>query len=102
MWTSSALIWHGLGNAALQGPAHSSVEFGMPTADLLEDGDRADAGCSRKHRHDLAVPHSGERVGTAASTRRFLLRWQPWIGFDPIGSCGGKPGLRGGDGREML
>ena len=76
-------------------------DLGMATADLLEDRHRADAGCGLQHRHDLAVPHPGERVGTAAPTRLLLLRRQPRIGFNPIGGGGGKPGLRGGDGRDV-
>ena len=89
-----------LGDAALQGPAHPGGELGMAPADLLEDRHRADARRGLQHRHDLAVPHSGERVGTAAATRLLLLRWQPRIGFDPISGGSGKPRLRGRDGRD--
>src|ERR1700731_2460216 len=53
-------------NAALHCPAHPRDDLGMPTANLFEDGHRADAGCGFQHRHDLAVPHSRERVGAAA------------------------------------
>jgi hypothetical protein len=51
--------------------------------------------------HDLAVPHAGERVGTTAPTGLLLLRRQPWISFNPIGGNGGKPCLRGRDGRDV-
>ena len=88
-------------DAALQGPTHAHGEIGMPTADLLEDRDRTDTGRSLKHRHDLAFPYSGKRVGPAAPTGRGLLRWQPRIGFNPIRGGGGKPRLRGRDGRGM-
>ena len=88
-------------HAALQGPAHSRGDLGMSTANLLEDGHRADAGCGLQHRHDLAVPYPGERVGTTASARPLLLRRQPRIGFDPIGGGGAEPGLRSGDGRDV-
>jgi hypothetical protein len=88
-------------DAALQGSAHSQGDPGISTANLLEDGHRADAGCGLQHRHDIAVPHPGKRVGTAASTRLLLLRRQPRIGFDPIGGGGAEPGLRGGDGRDI-
>jgi len=61
-------------NAALQGPAHPGDDLGMPTANLFEDGHRADAGCGFQHRHDLAVPHSRERVGAAARAGPLFLR----------------------------
>src|SRR5262249_50875563 len=56
---------------------------------------------SLQHRHDLAVPYPGKRVGTTASTRLLLPRRQPRIAFDPIGGGGAEPGLRGGDGRDV-
>src|SRR5207245_8852988 len=49
-------------------------------------------------RPDLALPHSGERVGTAASTRRLLVRWQPRNDFNPIGGGRAEPRLRSGNG----
>src|SRR5436305_467125 len=73
---------------------------GIATANLLEDGHRADARCGLQHRRDFAVPHPGKRVRTTAPTRALLLRRQPRIGFDPIGGGGAEPGLRGGDGRD--
>jgi hypothetical protein len=88
-------------DAALQGPAHPGGELRMAPADLLEHRDGAQAGSGRKHRHDLALPHAGERVGTAALPRLLLVRWQPRIGFDPIGGSRGKPRLRGGDGGDV-
>ncbi len=88
-------------DAALQSPPHAHGEIRMPAADLLEDRDRADAGRSLKHRHDLALPHSSKRVGPAASARLLLLRWQPRIGFNPIRGGDRKPRLRGCDGRAM-
>ena len=85
-------------DAALQGPAHPCDNLGMPPTNLLEDRYRADARCGLQHRHDLAVPNSGERVGTAASSR---LLGQPRISFDAIRGRGRKPSLRGGDGRGV-
>jgi hypothetical protein len=68
----------------------------------VEDSHRPDAGGGLKHRHDLALPHAGERVGAAALTGISLLGRQPRIGFDPIGGGGGKPRLRGRDGRDVV
>src|SRR5712672_3727705 len=48
-------------DAALQSPTHAHSEIGMPTADLLEDRYRTNTGRGLKHRHDLALPHSGKR-----------------------------------------
>src|SRR6266851_1623142 len=45
------------GNPPLQGPAHRWGDLGMSAAELLEDSDRADAGRSLQHRHDLALSH---------------------------------------------
>ena len=89
------------GDAALQCPAHAWADPRMPTANLLKDRHRAEAGCSLQHRHNLAVPHPGERVGTPACTRFLLLGWQPRIGFDPIGGGRAEPSLRGSNGRDM-
>ena len=79
------------GDAALQCPAHSQGDPGISTANLLEDGHRADARCGLQHRHDLAIPHPGKRVGTPASTRILFLGRQPRIVFDPIGGGGADP-----------
>ena len=61
------------GDAALQGQTHPQGDPGISTANLLEDGHRADAWGGLQHRHDLAIPHPGKRVGTAASTRPLFL-----------------------------
>jgi hypothetical protein len=89
------------GDTALQGPPDARRDPRMATANLLEDGHGANTGCRLQHRHDLAVPHSGERIGTAAPTRLLLLRRQPRIGFNPIGGGGGKPGFRGSNRRDV-
>jgi hypothetical protein len=69
------------GDPALQCPAHSQDDPGISTANLLEDGHRADARCGLQHRQDLTIPHPGKRVGTAASTRLLFLGRQPPIGL---------------------
>ena len=66
------------------------------------EGTPEQIGHSRRQKFlDLAVQHSGEGVGTAAPTGLLLLRWQPRIGFNPIGGGGAEPGLRGSDGRDV-
>ena len=56
-------------DAAFQCPPHARRKAGLAPTNLLEDRHRTDARCGPKHRHDLAVPDPGERVGTAPSTR---------------------------------
>jgi hypothetical protein len=70
----------------------------MPSAQLLENCHRAQAGGSLQHRHDLALPYPGERVGTPTPARHLLLGRQPRVGFDPVGGGGAQAGLRGSDG----
>ena len=55
-------------NAPLQRAAHAGAEFGMPAAQLLEHGDRPQAGRRLQHRHDLAVPDA-RRADRAAGAR---------------------------------
>jgi hypothetical protein len=69
-----------MSDATLQGAAHARSEFGMAAADLLEHRHRTHLGRGRQHRHDLALPHSGKRVGPTAATRLLLLGRQPRIG----------------------
>ena len=54
----------------------------------------------RSRRHQL-LAIARERVATAAATRRFLLRRQPWIPFDAIGGGGTEPGLGRGNSRRV-
>ena len=89
-------------DAALQGPAHPCDNLGMPPTDLLEDRHRRGCpGAASSIGTISAVPNSGERVGTAASSRLLLVGGQPRISFDPIRAGSGKPGLRSGDGRAI-
>jgi hypothetical protein len=60
-------------NTPFQRPTHAWADLGMTTASLLEDGDRTDARRGRQHRHDLAIPYAGQRIGTAAPAWRLLL-----------------------------
>ena len=75
---------------------------GWRRTDLLEDGDRPQARARLfKHRHDLAVPDGGQRIGSAPLARRFLLRRQSRILLDAVGGGGAEPGLGGGDDRGV-
>jgi hypothetical protein len=62
-----------VGDAPLQSAADAGDDLGMPPANLLEHRDGARARRRLKHRHDLALPHGGERVGTAAAAGLFLV-----------------------------
>jgi hypothetical protein len=73
----------------------------MATAHLLEDAEGPDARRRRQHRNNLAVPYTSQWIGAAATTWRFLLRWQPGIGINPIGGRSAEPGLRRSGGRGV-
>jgi hypothetical protein len=73
----------------------------MPSAQLLENRHRAYAGGGLQNRHDLALPHPGERVGTPTPTGRLPLGRRSRVGFDPIGGGGAEPSLRGSDGGRI-
>src|ERR1700745_3289308 len=73
------------GDATFQCPAHPGRHLGMSAAELVEDRHRAETGCGFQHRHDLALPHAGEGIGTPALARLALLGGEPWIGLDPVG-----------------
>jgi hypothetical protein len=45
----------------------------MSATDLFEQRHRANGRRGLQQRHDLVLPNPGERVGTAASVRLFLL-----------------------------
>ena len=50
----------------------------------------------------IATQKDRKRVGAAAAARLLLLRRQPRIAFDPVGGGGAEPGLRRGDGGDMV
>jgi hypothetical protein len=58
---------------ALEGAADAVGEFGMAAQQLAQDGHRAQPGRGAQHRHDLAIPDRGERVGSAACAWWALL-----------------------------
>src|SRR5262249_10204680 len=88
-------------DAPFERPAQSGPEFGVAAKERLKDRHSPDAGSGFEHRHDLAVPDRGKRVGTAAPARPLLLGRQPWVGFDPVGGGRGKSGLGGSHGRSV-
>ena len=61
-------------NAPLRRSTHAWADLRMTTANLLEDGNRADARRRRQHRYDFAVPYTSQRIGTATAAWRLLLR----------------------------
>jgi len=69
-------------------------------AQLVEHGDRPQPGGALLQRHNLAVPHPGQRIAPAAFARRLLLRRQPRVLLDAVGGRGAEPGLGRGDHRR--
>ena len=92
-------------DAALHGSAHAGTEVRMAAGNLLEDRHRPQAGGSLEHRHDLAVPDGGDRIGAAPTACAMPGRGQPGILLEPVGGRGAEAGLRRGDrgrvGRSM-
>src|SRR5438552_11930422 len=79
-------------DAPLQGAANTDADLGMATPDLVENAHRPQAWGALQQRHYFAVPNLSQRIATSAATRRFLLRWQPWILFETIGGGGDEAG----------
>src|SRR5581483_1995226 len=72
-------------DAPLERAADVGVETGMAPAQLGQHTDRADAGSSLQHRHDLALPIGRQGIGSATAAWLLPLRRQPWIILDPVG-----------------
>ncbi|MGY4473610.1 hypothetical protein ACVILL_001024 [Bradyrhizobium sp. USDA 3364] len=62
-------------DAPLQSAADVRVQVMMPSAQLVQHADHADAGRSLQDRIDLGLPILRERIGPAPAPRRLLLRW---------------------------
>jgi hypothetical protein len=60
-------------DAPFQGAPDAGPELGMTAADLIENGDRPQAGGAFQQRHHLAIPNRGKRISPAADARRLLL-----------------------------
>jgi hypothetical protein len=70
-------------HASLQRASDAGADLGPPAPDLFKDRNSADSGRRLQDRHDLGVPHFGERIGPAPAARLLLLRWQARVAFDP-------------------
>jgi hypothetical protein len=79
----------------------TSPNLGMATPDLVEDGDRPQAGNALEQRYHLAVPNPSQRVMTTPLARRFPLRRQPRVLFDAIRGGDAEPGLGRGNDRRL-
>jgi len=80
-------------NAPLQRATDAGPDLGMATQDLVEDGDRPQAGNALEQRHHLAVPERGQGISPTPLARRFLVRRQSRVLLDAIGAGGAEPGL---------
>jgi len=60
-------------DAPFQRAPDAGADFGRAAADLVEDGDRPQAGSAPQQRHHLAVPHRAQRVRASPTTRCLLL-----------------------------
>jgi hypothetical protein len=60
-------------DAPLQGTADAGPNLGMAPADLIENGDRPQAGGALEQRHHFAVPYFAQRVRPSPAARCLLL-----------------------------
>jgi hypothetical protein len=60
-------------HAPFQRSPDAGTDLRMPPPDLFKDGNGSDARCSLQDRYDLAIPHSGEWVGSPPAARFPLL-----------------------------
>ena len=58
---------------ALQRAAQNIGEPGVAALHLAQHGDRPQSRAGQQHRHDLALPILGQRIGTSSPARRSLL-----------------------------
>src|SRR6266853_4792932 len=80
-------------DAPLQRAADTGADLGMAAPDLIKNGDRAQPRNALEQRHHLAVPNRRQRIAPSAAARRFLLRRQPEVLLNTIGSGTAEPGL---------
>src|SRR5947209_11502319 len=73
----------------------------MAVPDLVENGHWPQARNALQQRHHLAVPNRSQRIAPSAAARCFLLRRQPRILFDAIGSGNAEPGLGRANSRRL-
>src|SRR2546421_6362584 len=73
----------------------------MAVPDLVENGHWPQARNALQQRHHLAVPNRSQRIAPSAAARCFLLRRQPRILFDAIGSGNAEPGLGRSNSRRL-
>ena len=87
-----------MGHSSFQGsPERGSDALGVAPDQLVEQGDRAQAGGGRQEWHDLLVPQPLKRIGTGSPGPSLLCRarW-PGIKLDATRGRGGQTGLGGG------
>lgn len=88
-------------DATFQRTANAGTDLGMTPPELIEDGDRTQAGDALEQRDYLTVPDRGQRVRPPPVPRRLPLRRQSWVLLDAIGAGGAEPGFGRGDNRRL-
>ena len=74
----------------------------MLATELLEDGDRPQAGRAFQQRDDFTVPDVGQGIGAAPFPARLLLAGKPGVFFKAISGGRAEPGLGAGDRRRVV
>ncbi len=90
-----------LTDAPLQRPTDADTEIGMAPQELLQNGDRPEAGARLQHRHDLGVEHVGQWVRASPPAWATLLGGRSRVVRDPIPGGDTEPGPRGGHGHGI-
>jgi hypothetical protein len=88
-------------DAPLQRAADTGADLAMAAPDLVKNGHRPQARNALEQRHHLAVPNRCQRILPPAPAWRSLLRREPGILFDAIGSGNAEPGLGRGNNRHL-
>src|ERR1700692_2457465 len=74
-------------HSPFQRAPNAGANLRMAPPDLVEHRNSPNDGSRLQDRHDLAVPHLGQRVRPPPATRRFLMRGQPRIILDAVAGC---------------
>jgi hypothetical protein len=85
-------------DAPLQGTPDAGADLGMTAADLIEDGDRPQAGSALEQRHHLAVPNLAQRIRPPPAARCLFLRREAEISLEAVARGGREPGPGSGNG----
>ena len=83
---------------ALQRTADANSQLGMTAQNFLVNRHRPDPRRRSQQWYNLCIENIGQRVRAAPAAWGILLRWQSWVGLQPIPRCLTDAGLGGSHG----